>query len=82
MTMSVAETGRGRSASRKAIGASHLQVVRQFLADRASSGLAGGATGLVIGWVFTMVANARGNDAGTPSPGDGAAGPGLGALQR
>ncbi len=64
MTMSVTERTR-EIGIRKAIGASHLQVVRQFLAEAGIIGCIGGVSGLVLGWAFTQVANAAGNDAGT-----------------
>ncbi len=64
MTMSVAERTR-EIGIRKAIGASHGQIVRQFLAESGFIGLLGGATGLLFGWLLTLALNAAGNDAGT-----------------
>jgi putative ABC transport system permease protein len=64
MTMSVTERTR-EIGIRRAIGASNLQVVRQFLAEAGLIGCIGGLSGLVLGWAFTSVANAAGNDAGT-----------------
>ena len=64
MTMSVAERTR-EIGIRKAIGASHGQVVRLFLAESGFIGLLGGISGLLLGWTFTLMANAAGNSAGT-----------------
>ncbi len=64
MTMSVYERIR-EIGIRKAIGASRYQIVRQFLTESALIGGLGGAAGLGLGWVFTMVANAAGNASGT-----------------
>lgn len=64
MTMSVSERTR-EIGIRKAIGASHWQIVRQFLAESGFIGLLGGVTGLALGWLFATAANAAGNDAGT-----------------
>ena len=64
MTMSVTERTR-EIGIRKAIGASHAQVVRQFLVEAGIIGCIGGVSGLILGWAFTLVANAAGNEAGT-----------------
>jgi putative ABC transport system permease protein len=57
MTMSVAERTR-EIGIRKAIGASHRQIVWQFLSESAFIGFLGGATGLLLGWVTTVAVNA------------------------
>ena len=59
MTMSVSERTR-EIGVRKAIGASDGQIVRQFLAEAAVIGLIGGVSGLFLGWVAAIVANALG----------------------
>ena len=64
MTMSVFERTR-EIGIRKAIGASHGQIVSQFLAESAVIGTLGGGGGLLLGWLFTLAANAAGNQAGT-----------------
>jgi putative ABC transport system permease protein len=64
MTMSVFERTR-EIGIRKAIGASHGQIVGQFLVESAVIGTLGGTGGLLLGWLFTTVANAAGNQAGT-----------------
>jgi putative ABC transport system permease protein len=50
---------------RKAIGASHRQIVGQFLIESALIGFLGGASGLVLGWVTTLVVNALMSSGGT-----------------
>lgn len=65
MTMSVAERTR-EVGIRKAIGASDLQIVVQFVTEAAAIGLMGGGTGLLLGWLFTLPANAAGEASGTP----------------
>jgi putative ABC transport system permease protein len=57
MTMSVSERTR-EIGVRKAIGASDGQIVLQFLAEAGVIGLIGGVSGLAIGWVATVAANA------------------------
>lgn len=64
MTMSVYERIR-EIGIRKAIGASDRQVVRQFLVEAGLIGFIGGTSGLVLGWLFTLAANAAGNSSGT-----------------
>jgi putative ABC transport system permease protein len=64
MTMSVYERTR-EIGIRKSIGASHAQIVTHFLAESGAIGLLGGLGGLVLGFAFTYVANAAGNDSGT-----------------
>ena len=59
MTMSVSERTR-EIGVRKAIGASDGQIVRQFLAEAAVIGLIGGVSGLFLGCVAAIVANALG----------------------
>jgi putative ABC transport system permease protein len=57
MTMSVSERTR-EIGIRKAIGASDSQIVGQFLSESALIGLIGGVTGLALGWIAILVANA------------------------
>ncbi len=57
MTISVSERTR-EIGVRKAIGASDGQIVRQFLAEAGVIGLIGGVSGLAIGWIAAVVANA------------------------
>lgn len=57
MTMSVTERTR-EIGVRKAIGASHRQIVGQFLTESGVIGLIGGVTGLFLGWVVATVADA------------------------
>jgi len=64
MTMSVYERTR-EIGIRKAIGASHRQIVGQFLTESALIGFLGGATGLVLGWVTTLVVNTLMSSSGT-----------------
>ena len=64
MTMSVYERTR-EIGIRKAIGASHRQIVGQFLSESALIGFLGGATGLLLGWVATLVVNALMASSGT-----------------
>jgi putative ABC transport system permease protein len=64
MTMSVYERTR-EIGIRKAIGASHRQIVGQFLVESALIGFLGGASGLVLGWATTLVVNALMSSGGT-----------------
>ncbi len=64
MTMSVLERTR-EIGIRKAIGASHRQIVGQFLSESAFIGFLGGATGLALGWITTVVVNALMENSGT-----------------
>jgi putative ABC transport system permease protein len=64
MTMSVLERTR-EIGIRKAIGASHRQIVSQFLAESAIIGFLGGATGLLLGWITSVVVNALMEKSGT-----------------
>lgn len=57
MTMSVSERTR-EIGIRKAIGASDGQIVGQFLSESGIIGLIGGLTGLVLGWIAVLGANA------------------------
>ncbi len=59
MTMSVAERTR-EIGVRKAIGASNLQIMGQFIAESAVIGLIGGVVGLMLGLMVTSVGNAAG----------------------
>ena len=64
MTMSVLERTR-EIGIRKAIGASHRQIVSQFLGESAFIGFLGGATGLALGWIVAIVVNALMVNSGT-----------------
>jgi putative ABC transport system permease protein len=64
MTMSVLERTR-EIGIRKAIGASHRQIVGHFLSESAFIGLLGGVTGLALGWVAAVVVNAIMENSGT-----------------
>jgi putative ABC transport system permease protein len=64
MTMSVLERTR-EIGIRKAIGASHRQIVGQFLGESAFIGFLGGATGLALGWIVAVVVNALMENSGT-----------------
>jgi putative ABC transport system permease protein len=59
MTMSVAERTR-EIGVRKAIGASNLQIMAQFIAESAVIGLIGGIVGLILGLMVTSLGNAAG----------------------
>jgi putative ABC transport system permease protein len=64
MTMSVSERTR-EIGIRKAIGASHGAIMRQFVAESGLIGLVGGLTGLIIGTLITMALNQAGEASGT-----------------
>jgi putative ABC transport system permease protein len=64
MTMSVLERTR-EIGIRKAIGASHRQIVGQFLSESAFIGFLGGATGLLLGWITAVVVNMLMEQSGT-----------------
>jgi putative ABC transport system permease protein len=64
MTMSVMERTR-EIGIRKAIGASHRQIVSQFLGESAMIGFLGGATGLALGWLASIAVNALMESSGT-----------------
>ncbi len=59
MTMAVAERTR-EIGIRKSIGASRLDVIRQFVSESAVIGFLGGIAGLGLGWVIVHFANAAG----------------------
>jgi putative ABC transport system permease protein len=59
MTMSVAERTR-EIGVRKAIGASNMQVMGQFIAESAVIGLIGGVVGVLLGLALTSLGNAAG----------------------
>ncbi|MBI5230810.1 MAG: ABC transporter permease, partial [Coriobacteriales bacterium] len=59
MTMSVAERTR-EIGIRKAIGATSLAIMRQFIAESAIIGLIGGLIGLLLGWLIVAAGNAAG----------------------
>ncbi|MBE0429415.1 MAG: ABC transporter permease [Thermoleophilia bacterium] len=64
MTMSVFERTR-EIGIRKSLGASHGRIIRQFLSESAVIGLIGGISGLLLGWLFIVVANSLGDASGT-----------------
>jgi len=64
MTMAVAERTR-EIGIRKAIGASSLAIVRQFVAESGLIGLVGGLSGLALGAAATVALNAGGAADGT-----------------
>jgi putative ABC transport system permease protein len=64
MTMSVLERTR-EIGIRKSIGASNRQIVAHFLNESAVIGFLGGATGLLLGWIVTVVVNALMGKSGT-----------------
>jgi putative ABC transport system permease protein len=64
MTMAVLERTR-EIGIRKAIGASHRQIVSQFLTESAFIGFIGGVTGLLLGWITASVVNALMESSGT-----------------
>lgn len=63
MTMSVAERTR-EIGVRKAIGASNLQIMGQFIAESAVIGLIGGLAGVLFGLLVTAAGNAAGEASG------------------
>jgi putative ABC transport system permease protein len=64
MTMSVYERTR-EIGIRKAIGASHRQIVGQFLVESGLIGFLGGATGLALGYITALAVNAVTSGDGT-----------------
>lgn len=64
MTMAVAERTR-EIGIRKAIGASHVAILRQFVAESGVIGMAGGLTGLALGALVVAALNAGGGTDGT-----------------
>lgn len=64
MTMSVFERTR-EVGIRKALGASDARIIRQFLGESALIGAMGGLSGLLLGWLFVLGANAAGESSGT-----------------
>jgi len=64
MTMSVHERTR-EIGIRKAIGASHRQIVGQFLVESGLIGFLGGAAGLALGYLTTVIVNALMSSSGT-----------------
>ena len=64
MTMSILERTR-EVGIRKALGASDGRIIRQFLGESAFIGTVGGLSGLLLGWLFVVVANAAGESSGT-----------------
>lgn len=64
MTMSVFERTR-EIGIRKAIGASHRQIVGHFLVESALIGFLGGISGLALGWITTVGVNAVMGSGGT-----------------
>ena len=64
MTMSVFERTR-EVGIRKALGASNLRIVMQFLSESAFIGTLGGLSGLLLGWLFVLAANSAGASSGT-----------------
>jgi putative ABC transport system permease protein len=59
MTMAVAECTK-EIGIRKAIGASHGAIMRQFVSESALIGLVGGLVGLGLGWLIAQALNAAG----------------------
>jgi putative ABC transport system permease protein len=64
MTMSVFERTR-EIGIRKSIGASNRQIVAHFLNESAIIGFLGGASGLLLGWIVTVVVNGFMSKSGT-----------------
>jgi putative ABC transport system permease protein len=64
MAMSIAERTR-EIGIKRAIGASRLRIVREFVAESALIGLIGGAIGLALGAMVVTAANEAGRSSGT-----------------
>jgi putative ABC transport system permease protein len=64
MAMSVAERTR-EIGIKRAIGASRVCVVREFVTESAVIGLIGGCIGLALGWLVVTLANEAGRSSGT-----------------
>ncbi len=64
MAMSIAERTR-EIGIKRAIGASRLRIVREFVIESALIGFIGGAVGLALGWLVVFGANEAGRSSGT-----------------
>jgi putative ABC transport system permease protein len=64
MAMSVAERTR-EIGIKRAIGASRVRIVREFVVESATIGAVGGLTGLALGALVVLVANEGGRSSGT-----------------